>query len=206
MVFKKKQLAKILSGLERFKNPKVEFEQYITPGDVAAELLWNAFLNGDIAEKTVGDLGTGTGVLAIGASLLGAKTVYALDCDVDALKVAEYNAANLQVDNVVFVKGDVSFFGYKVDTVVMNPPFGCQNRYADRPFLEKACEKADVVYSIHLSRDDVKGFVRGFAEKLGFRVEVFETVPFEIPQQFHFHEKRLERVLVDLCRFEKKVF
>ncbi|MCD6468036.1 MAG: 50S ribosomal protein L11 methyltransferase [Thermoplasmata archaeon] len=206
MAFKKKQLAKILSELKRFKNPKVELEQYVTPGDVAAELLWNAYLRGDIIEKTVGDLGTGTGVLAIGAMLLGAKKVYALDCDVDALRVAERNAVNLEVNNIVFVQKDVSFFDQKVDTVVMNPPFGCQNKNADRPFLEKACEKADVVYSVHLAQDEVRGFIKRFVEKLGFKVEVFETVSFEIPRQFFFHEKRLERVVVDLYRFEKKVF
>lgn len=206
MVFKKRQLAKILSGLECFKNPKVELEQYVTPGDVAAELLWNAFLNGDVAEKTVGDLGTGTGVLAIGVVLLGAKKVYGVDCDSDALKVAERNAANLSLNEVVFIQGDVSFFGYRVDTVVMNPPFGCQNKYADRPFLEKACEVADVVYSIGLARDDVRRFVEEFVKKKGFQMERLETLSFEIPQQFRFHEKRLERVVVDLCRFERKVF
>ena len=200
---KKKQLAKILSNLECFDNPKVELEQYTTPGDVAAELLWIAHINGDIAGKIIADLGTGTGVLAIGASLLGADIVYGIDRDDEALEIAQRNIKNLNLENITLIHGDVSFFSHKVDTVIMNPPFGCQNRNADRPFLEKACESEGVIYSIHPNLEEVRGFVEMFLKEKGFGFYLLKTMSFEIPHQFYFHKKKLGRIEVCIYRFEK---
>jgi len=199
---RKKHLAMLLSRLEGFPEPKPELEQYRTPGDVAAELLWLAASAGDIAGKVVADLGAGTGVLAIGAKLLGAEKVYAVEADEKALQVARKNAERAGVE-VEFVNADVSEFDERVDTVVMNPPFGSQRKHADRPFLLKAFEVADVVYSIHLAKPEVRGFIERFSADNGFTAIRLRTVPFEIPAQFHFHRKRLERILADLYRFER---
>ncbi|AHL23619.1 METTL5 family protein [Thermococcus nautili] len=199
---KKKHLAMLLSKLEGFPEPKPELEQYRTPGNVAAELLWLAYSAGDIAGKVVADLGTGTGVLAIGAKLLGAEKVYAVEVDEKALEVARRNAERAGVE-VEFINADVSEFGEKVDTVVMNPPFGSQRKGADRPFLLKAFEVADRVYSIHLAKPEVRNFIEKFSADSGFTSIRLATVPFEIPAQFFFHRKRLERILVDLYLFER---
>ncbi|NJE49313.1 METTL5 family protein [Thermococcus sp. 9N3] len=199
---KKKHLAMLLSKLEGFPEPKPELEQYRTPGNVAAELLWLAYSAGDIAGKVVADLGTGTGVLAIGAKLLGAEKVYAVEVDEKALEVARRNAERAGVE-VEFINADVSEFGEKVDTVVMNPPFGSQRKGADRPFLLKAFEVADRVYSIHLAKPEVRNFIEKFSAEGGFTLIRLATVPFEIPAQFFFHRKRLERILVDLYLFER---
>ncbi len=67
---KKRKLEMILEKVKGFERPDVSREQYATPATVAAELLYFAFMNGDLAGSVV-DLGCGTGVLAIGASLLG---------------------------------------------------------------------------------------------------------------------------------------
>jgi len=69
----KSGLAVILSSLLSFKSPKIKLEQYETPSEIAADVLWNAHMNGDLVDKTVADLGSGTGVLGLGAVLLGAK-------------------------------------------------------------------------------------------------------------------------------------
>ncbi|MEO2152452.1 MAG: METTL5 family protein [Thermococcus sp.] len=199
---RKKHLAMLLSKLEGFPEPKPELEQYRTPGNVAAELLWLAYSAGDIAGKVVADLGTGTGVLAIGAKLLGAEKVYALEVDGKALEVARKNAERAGVE-VEFIQADVSEFGERVDTVVMNPPFGSQRKGADRPFLLKAFEVADRVYSIHLAKPEVRNFIEKFSAEGGFASIRLTTVPFEIPAQFFFHRKRLERILVDLYLFER---
>ena len=85
----KKELEILLEGLEPYPHPEVLLEQYSLPAVNAAEILWNAQLRyGDIAGRVVLDLGCGTGILAIGAALLGASRVIGVDVDCLALKVA----------------------------------------------------------------------------------------------------------------------
>jgi putative methylase len=201
---KKKHLAITLSRLEGFRNPKPELEQYRTPGDVAAELLWLAHSIGDIAGRMVADLGAGTGVLTVGACLLGAERVYAVEVDGEAVDVLRANVERLALTECVEIhRTHVTDFSVRVDTVVMNPPFGSQNRHADRPFLLKAFEVSDVVYSIHLAKPEVRRFIESFVKDSGFSITHRVTLPFEIPAQFFFHRKRLERISVDVYRFQR---
>ena len=61
-------------------------EQYATTPALATKVLHLAAVEfGDIEDKSVIDLGVGTGVLAIGAKLMGAGHVLGLDVDMDAL-------------------------------------------------------------------------------------------------------------------------
>ncbi len=54
------------------------------------------------------DVGTGSGILSIGAALLGAGHVLAIDIDPDAVKVARENVVNNHVDSTVTVlQGDL---------------------------------------------------------------------------------------------------
>ena len=54
------------------------------------------------------DVGTGSGILAIGAALLGASRVLAIDIDPDAVKVAAENVKKNGVDGIVSVQqGDL---------------------------------------------------------------------------------------------------
>ncbi len=201
---RKRHLAMMLSRLEGFSSPKPELEQYRTPGDVAAEMLWLAGSIGDIQGKIVADLGAGTGVLAIGACVMGAGRVYAVEIDERALALAEENARALGLgDCIEFLNMDVSGFSEAVDTVVMNPPFGSQSPHADRPFLLKAFEVAEVVYSIHLAKPEVRRFIEAFVRDFGFSITHRVILPFELPAQFFFHRKPVERILVDVYRFER---
>ena len=86
---KKSKLAIILSKFETFKEPKAELEQYPFDGQSASEMLWNACQLGDIEGKKIGDLGCGTGILGIGALLLGAKFVYFIDKSEGAVLAAK---------------------------------------------------------------------------------------------------------------------
>ncbi len=54
------------------------------------------------------DVGTGSGILAIGAALLGASHVLAIDIDPDAVRVARENIAhNGMADRITAVRGDL---------------------------------------------------------------------------------------------------
>ena len=55
----------------------------------------------ELPGKTVIDVGTGSGILAIGAALLGAKDVLAIDIDPMAVKVAKENIAHNHLESVV---------------------------------------------------------------------------------------------------------
>ena len=54
--------------------------------------------------ETVIDVGTGSGILAIGAALFGASRVLAIDIDPDAVRVARENVAHNGVDHTVSVQ------------------------------------------------------------------------------------------------------
>lgn len=71
---KLKTLECILEDIETFENPKIELEQYTTSAHIAACILHTAqSAYDDIRNKSVADLGCGSGVLCIGAALLDAK-------------------------------------------------------------------------------------------------------------------------------------
>ncbi len=58
--------------------------------------------------ETVIDVGTGSGVLSIASSLLGAKTIYAYDLDDVAVRVAQENIdLNQGTDNIHVATGDL---------------------------------------------------------------------------------------------------
>ena len=86
---KLKNLEMMLQRLAGFSRPRASLEQYQTPAPLAARLLYHALMKGDIEGKRVCDLGCGTGVLAIGAALLGAETVTGIEIDEKAVEVAE---------------------------------------------------------------------------------------------------------------------
>ena len=149
---KLKKLEMTLQQLKGFLRPRAALEQYQTPAPLAARLLYHALMKGDIAGRAVTDLGCGTGMLAIGAALLGAGPVTAVEIDEEAVRVGKANAGMLNAD-VEFIIADVKNPALpgrigRCDTVVMNPPFGAQKAHADRPFIDCALAIAPVTYSI----------------------------------------------------------
>lgn len=58
--------------------------------------------------QTVLDVGTGTGILAIAAAKLGAKTIFACDTDVDSIKIARENAVLNHTDWIEFAEGPLA--------------------------------------------------------------------------------------------------
>ncbi len=174
-----------LESVRPFEDPDPSLEQYPTPAVIAADVLFKAYSVGDVAGKVVWDYGCGTGVFAIGASLLGASEVHGIDVSGDALAIARENADRLGAE-VSFTQGDVSSAG-RGDTVFMNPPFGCQSRNADRAFLEKAIECSDSAYSVHM--ESTLGFIADFVAARGKEAALVGTYKYYIPHTFTFHRK-----------------
>lgn len=85
---KLKKLEEFLQGVDEFKKPKVLLEQYITPPHIASCILHTIQTKfEDLDGKIVADLGCGSGMLSIGALLLGAKHVIGFEIDPDAISV-----------------------------------------------------------------------------------------------------------------------
>ncbi len=196
---KKKELEMALQRIRPFDLPNPTEEQYPTPARIAADMLFIAFSFGDIQGRKVADLGCGTGMLAIAAALMGAAQVTGVDKDERALTLARENALALVVE-LIFSQGEVSEFKRKVDTVVMNPPFGPQKKHADRPFLEKAMQVAEVCYSLHNA--NTQDFLLRLVSSAGGRGEVLKRYKLEIPHTFAFHKKAKRDVEVALLRIQ----
>ena len=195
----KKELELFLSKLKDFENKEIFLEQYSTPSDIAAEILWFSFMNQEIKNKIFMDLGCGNGIFGVGALKLGAKEVYFVDKSKEAIKIVKDNLKSFKIDikKCVFVNKDVNNLReYKVDLIIQNPPFGVKKRYADRVFLEKALEFSGFVYSLH--KFESKEFIeKNFNGKLVFRFR------FPLKKSYIFHKKRVYFVDVGCWKFVK---
>lgn len=199
-----RHLEMALQNLSGFPSPRPALEQYATPAGVAARLLFHAAGEGAIEGRRVLDLGCGTGVLACGAALLDAAAVAGIDCDRGALRAARENARSLDCE-VALVCGEVGpAFPLRPDsfeTVVMNPPFGAQQRHADRPFIDCALSAAPVIYGIFNagSRPFVESYIEGRA-----RITAAVGGTFTIPRTFAFHRRDRMEIPVEILKIERE--
>lgn len=205
MIRKKKQLEMVLQSIPIFNEPKADLEQYQTPANIAADLLWNAYVLGDIEHLKVVDLGCGTGIFTIGSALLNAAEVIGIDADPDAVNIARQEVVERGLDEVAsFITADIGDVIEKADTVFQNPPFGAQKAHrkeADRLFMMKALEIAPVVYSFHLQ--ETEGFVKKFFHSQGGLVTDTFYYNFPLPKLYDFHQKESITVEVVVLRVER---
>lgn len=171
----RKKLEMLIQDLSNPSSYNNDLEQYLTDPHVASMLIYQAYQNGDIEGKTVADLGCGNGVLAYGAAVMGAKLVYAIDADPEMTKICGINCGGLQIS---IVNSDVTAFNTKVDTVLMNPPFGSVRKHADLPFIEAAASCASTIYAIHniKTRDFIEEHYNAIGE-IFMRAKVLISVP-----------------------------
>lgn len=199
----KKELAIALSELSHFEEANVSLEQYPTDGNLAAELLWDAYLKELITEKIVIDLGAGTGILAIGAALLGAKEVIAIEKDPAAVAIMKRNMTIFEgTENITLIEGDVRSLDRQGDLLIMNPPFGTKERHADRVFLEKAITLAPIIYTIHKS--STAKFVRGFAAEKKYDILSEAEWSFPLKKSMEHHTKEREVIEATLFLMQRK--
>ena len=193
----KRQLEIQLGKLKILQTPQLRLEQYPVSAKVAAELLHMAgFEHHDLQGETI-DLGTGTGRLAIGAAMMGSKQVVGVDIDERSITLARENAIAAGV-RVEWVVSDIKEVVGAYDTVIMNPPYGTRSPHADVQFLERAFELAPVSYSIHKS--STREFLRRVIERKNRRTDAVRSMSLDIPHLFPFHQKKWEKVDVDLYR------
>lgn len=176
-----RKLALVLSLLKENPNPKYKLEQYSITPSIAASVLFLA--KKDIMDKVVCDLGCGSGRFAIGSALLGAKKVFGVDLDREALKVASSNAKLVQeeteaevVKKCEWVCEDVKKSTVKTDAVIQFPPFT-----GDMIFLKKALKIAKNVYSIHKLTENTKRKIRRVCKELGAKVMLEKEFRYKVP-------------------------
>ncbi|MCI4335792.1 MAG: METTL5 family protein [Thermoplasmata archaeon] len=182
--------------MPEFPSARADTEQVRTPPERACDLLDSASLRSDLHGRSVVDLGSGTGVLAIGAALYGADRVRGVESDPAAVELAR-SAADRLGATVEWIVGDVSTFRERAHTVVMNPPFGAQRRHADRPFWEAAFTAARKrIYAF--ASPDSRTFIAAQAVERDWHIDETRSVVWPFPRTFPHHRKPRTELAVDL--------
>lgn len=218
-LIRKLDLEIFLEQIQPHPHPKANLEQYTVSAGVAATMLYIAtYINNDIINKLVLDLGCGTGRLALGAAFLGAKEVVGVDIDRNAVRLALENTRKTDFkQKAQWINTDVDVVCGYFDTVLQNPPFGVQKWAADQKFLRKALEIGGTIYSLHKSSQMNKAFIKKlktskdkvaqsspspflekFIEKHGGEIRAVYSIVMAIPHLFDFHRKKKYEFVVDL--------
>jgi len=207
---RKKDLELILENIPSYSKPKLYLEQYTTPSSIAADMVWEAYIRGDVKDKVVIDLGCGTGRLAIASLLLGAKTVICLDIDSEIMNhlhsfiMQRIGINDIDTSFIELIVSDASRNSIRrADTVIQNPPFGIRSTTKDVDFLRTAFNIANKVYSLHRSNEDSRIYLKNFAENHGFKAYIIKVYDFPIPQVHERHRRRIYYIKVDYWLFTR---
>jgi len=196
---KKKKLEILLQKIPSFEKPSPIFEQYITPANIAADIIFIAHQFNDIRDKKIMDLGCGTGIFSVGTYITGAKKVAGIDIDKQAIKIAKKYAEENNFD-IKYMVQDIIDVDIKADTIIMNPPFGAQktNRKADRAFLERAFETGKIIYTLHLT--ETIPFIEMMIKSLNGEITFKKNYVFPIKRTYEFHTRKHMKYDVTLIR------
>lgn len=206
---KLKKLEEYLQQLDDFEKPKVQLEQYATPAHIASHMLYTMEASyQDIDGKMVADLGSGCGMLGIGASLLGAQHVIGFEIDDAAIDIFKTNCTDMEIESVDCVQCNVLQhkelfnYGQKFDTVVLNPPFGTKNNAGmDMKFLQAAIGISNnVIYSLH--KTSTREHIQKKALEWNLKAKVIAELRYDLPSTYKFHKKQSIDIEVDFWRFQ----
>lgn len=153
--------------------PKMSFG---TGHHETTHMMLQHILDHDFSGKSVLDMGSGTGVLAILAAMKGAKTVEAIDIDHWCYLNAKENTARNQCEYIIVNEGDVRLLeGKRYDVIIANinrniliqdiPVYArCLNKSGrlflsgfyekDRIMINEACSKVGLEYQKKLKKGD----------------------------------------------------
>ncbi|ERH06069.1 MAG: putative RNA methylase [Halonotius sp. J07HN4] len=202
----KRELEGQLAVVAGFEDPQAALEQYPTPPTLAAHVVHLADLHDDIEGRTVLDLGTGTGMLTLGAALRGPARVVAVELDGGPLSTAVENRRRVGTTTPIhWLQADATRLPLSIPepvTVVMNPPFGAQDGQtgADRGFLTTVGSVASVSYSVHNAGSEE--FIEAFAADNGGEVTHAFSAAFDIDNQFDHHDDDRREIDTEVYRIE----
>lgn len=215
-----KSLGCTLSRLKQIESINITNEQYQTPSEIASEILWSAMFYNDITDNIIYDLGCGNGIFGIGALLCGALNCTFIDSDSKAIEILKENLTNFEFssDETNIKNIDIKEFKDEIITeelkekfedkninikkvVIMNPPFGTKKIHADKDFLIKSFQFADVIYSMHLK--DTIGFLNAISNDYNFKITHSWEFDFAIKKSHVMHKKNKLNVPVICVRMEK---
>lgn len=202
----KKKLEKILEEVPGFRKPSKRFEQYITPSRIVSEIIIQALLRGDL-EGVIADLGCGTGRISLAAGLAGGSRILCIDISCNDLKTAWDVFKKFNIDDAIdIICWDLmKDLELKVDTVIMNPPFGVYRRGYDMIFLERAWSIARrSIYSIHKYNKRSLELIARRALNRGFDTMILDILDIEIPAIFHTHRRRIYRFKVAVIYMKRR--
>jgi len=201
-------LAIELSKLEPHPCNSVELEQYVTEGDLAAFWLLAVDQLDDLENKSVLDLGSGNGILGLGAAYLGANEILLIEADHDAHEVSKNNIAkvnqkfDIKINSIKAMIGiDDIELSKKYDIIIMNPPWGFQTEKADRPLLEFSFgQNADSIYVLHSAKEK---HLQAMAKDFGYDGEIVFETDFRLPAKYSHHVKKSSMTEARCWRFHR---
>ena len=143
------------------EKPEVEFDIVIEPKmsfgtghHETTHMMLQHILDHDYKDKSVLDMGSGTGVLAILAAMKGANTIDAIDIDNWCYLNAKENVARNQCDHIDVYEGDSSLLkDQKYDVIIAN--INRNILLADIPTYAKCLNENGVLFLSGFYKEDI---------------------------------------------------
>ena len=187
----KKQLEIELSKIiDDFKEPKIKFEQYMTPPEIAAFMIHYAWMKGEIENKKIIDIGAGTGMLGIGAAFLGGN-VTMIEIDKDAFEILKNNVAKTDHEIRSINKNIFDYdFDEEYDTALINPPFGIKSENKDMDFIVEASKISKHIFSLHDGSESNINNIKSLFEKNNLEIMESLMMDFNLKSTYPWHEEK----------------
>ena len=195
-------LAMRLSSLQPHPCNSVALEQYSTGGDLVARWLSDIAAFDDLFDGcSVVDLGSGNGVLGLGALLMGASSATLVEVDEEASAVSAGNAADLGLEeHVKIVRAEVGEDTLDIasaDLVITNPPWGRQVERADRPFLDAILSAGVTAHVMHSAG---ASHIQSIFEAASWDVECYGEADLALPAAYEHHTRERGKTRVAFWR------